>query len=64
MLKTPDVSASASLLPLTAGFLAAFVVGCFACKFMINIVKKGKLIYFAVYCAVVGLAAIFGNVFF
>ena len=43
---------------LIVGFLAAFVCGCLACKWMINIVKKGKLIWFAVYCAVVGLATI------
>ena len=42
------------------GFLAAFISGCFACKWMINIVKKGKLIWFAVYCFIVGgLAIIF-----
>lgn len=40
------------------GFLAAFVVGCLACKWMIDIVKRGKLIWFALYCAVVGAAAI------
>ena len=40
------------------GFLAAFISGCIACKWMINIVKKGKLIWFAVYCAVMGLATI------
>ena len=40
------------------GFLAAFISGCFACKWMINIVKKGKLIWFAIYCAIVGLLAI------
>ena len=40
------------------GFLAAFIVGCIACKWMINLVKKGKLIWFAVYCAVVGVLAI------
>ncbi len=45
-------------IPLIIGFLAAFIVGCIACKWMINIVKKGKLIWFAVYCAIVGLAAI------
>ena len=39
---------------LVVGFLAAFVSGCFACKWMIDIVKRGKLIYFAIYCAVVG----------
>lgn len=43
---------------LVAGFLTAFVVGCLACRFMINIVKKGKLIWFAIYCAVVGVLAI------
>ena len=40
------------------GFLAAFISGCFACKFMINIVKKGKLIWFAVYCVVLGAAVL------
>lgn len=45
-------------IPLIIGFLAAFIVGCIACKWMINIVKKGKLIWFAVYCAIVGLATI------
>ena len=43
---------------LTVGFVAAFVSGCFACKWMINIVKRGKLIWFALYCAVVGTAVI------
>ncbi|MBO5830377.1 MAG: undecaprenyl-diphosphate phosphatase [Alistipes sp.] len=43
---------------LIAGFVSAFVVGCLACKYMINIVKRGKLIWFAVYCAVVGIVAI------
>ncbi len=40
------------------GFLSAFVFGCIACKWMLNIVKKGKLVWFAVYCAIVGLLAI------
>lgn len=43
---------------LVAGFVSAFVVGCLACKYMINIVKRGKLIWFAIYCAVVGIVAI------
>ncbi len=38
---------------LAIGFMAAFVSGCLACRWMINIVKRGKLIYFAIYCAVV-----------
>jgi len=47
-----------SPLSVIIGFLAAFIVGCIACKWMINIVKKGKLIWFAVYCTIVGIAAI------
>lgn len=43
---------------LLVGFVAAFVSGCFACKWMINLVKKGKLIWFALYCAVIGVLAI------
>ena len=46
------------LLPLVCGFIAAFAVGCAACKFMIEMVKRSKLIWFAAYCAVVGLATI------
>ena len=42
------------IFPLTIGFLAAFLSGCFACKLMINLVKKGKLVYFGIYCAVIG----------
>lgn len=45
-------------LPLFVGFLAAFVTGCLACRFMISIVRKQKLIYFAVYCLAVGTFAI------
>lgn len=43
------------MLPLIVGFLAAFISGCFACKWMIALVKKCKLIYFAIYCALAGL---------
>lgn len=43
---------------LLVGFAAAFVSGCFACRFMINIVKKGKLIWFAIYCAIAGILTI------
>lgn len=45
-------------LPLAAGFIAAYISGFLACKWMINIVKKGKLIWFAIYCAIVGLFSI------
>lgn len=47
-----------SVLSLIVGFLAAFISGCVACKWMINIVKKGKLIYFAIYCAIAGAVTI------
>ena len=40
------------------GFIAAFVVGIFACNWMLNIVKKGKLTYFALYCTIVGTIAV------
>ncbi|MDE6756024.1 MAG: undecaprenyl-diphosphate phosphatase [Muribaculaceae bacterium] len=47
--------------PLIIGFIAAFVVGCAACKWMLNIVKKGKLVWFAAYCLIVGLLCIIFN---
>lgn len=43
-----------SLISLTVGFVAAFISGFLACSWMLNLVKKGKLIWFAVYCLVVG----------
>lgn len=56
--KGEDVMGDISTLSLVVGFLAAFISGCLACKWMINIVKKGKLIYFAIYCAIVGAITI------
>ena len=44
--------------PLIIGFLAAFLSGCFACKLMINLVKKGKLLYFGIYCAIIGIVVL------
>lgn len=52
------VSDSIGTFPLCVGFLAAFLSGCFACKLMISVVKKGKLIYFGYYCAIVGVAVL------
>lgn len=60
MLKT-GVSASFGGISPTAlivGFLAAFISGCIACKWMISIVRRGKLIYFAYYCLAVGIITI------
>lgn len=58
MLKGEDVMGGIETQPLVIGFLAAFLSGCVACKWMINIVKKGKLIYFGIYCAIVGVVTI------
>ena len=58
MMKGEDVFGSISTLPLMVGFLAAFISGCIACKWMISIVKRGKLIYFGIYCAIVGVVTI------
>ncbi len=60
MLQNPIETTADSIpvLSLVVGFLGAFVTGCLACKFMINVVKKGKLIYFAIYCLAAGTFAI------
>lgn len=57
-MKGEAVMGSIGMLPMTVGFLAAFVSGCVACKWMISIVKKGKLVYFGIYCAIVGTITI------
>lgn len=56
--KGVDVFGDIGTMPLVIGFFAAFLSGCLACKWMINIVKKGKLIYFGIYCAIVGAVTI------
>ncbi|MBR6192055.1 MAG: undecaprenyl-diphosphate phosphatase [Prevotella sp.] len=58
VMKGENVFGSISTTALAIGFVAAFLSGCFACKWMIDIVKRGKLIYFAIYCAIIGIAAI------
>jgi len=49
---------SSEMLPISAGFIASFLAGLLACKWMIAIVKKSKLSYFSIYCAIVGFIAI------
>ena len=49
---------SSEVITILAGFIAAFVAGLLACKWMISLVKKSKLSYFSLYCAIVGIAAI------
>lgn len=58
LVKGEDLGGDIPTLSLVVGFVAAFLSGCLACKWMINIVKKGKLIYFAIYCAIAGLITI------
>lgn len=48
---------------LSAGFIAAFISGYFACTWMISLVRKSKLIYFAIYCTIVGLLAILSGLY-
>lgn len=45
-------------LPLIVGVVAAFVSGLLACRLMLRIVKQSKLIYFALYCFIVGTIAV------
>lgn len=52
------LAASVGTLPLAAGFLASFLTGCAACKFMIEVVKRGRLIWFAIYCALAGVVSL------
>lgn len=51
-------TSSASLPVLLLGFAAAFISGCAACKWMVSLVRKGKLIWFSVYCAIAGILTI------
>ncbi len=57
-LEAPEISSGISTIALSAGFAAAFIFGLIACTWMIRIVKKGKLIYFAYYCFCVGAISI------
>lgn len=54
LIKEPE---SVDLGVLGVGFIAAFISGCFACKVMLALVKKCQLIWFALYCAIVAIAA-------
>ena len=57
-LKGEEALCGIDAFPMIVGFVAAFVSGCLACKWMINIVKKGKLVYFGIYCAIAGAVTI------
>lgn len=58
-----DFGGGVEVVPTVAGFIAAFVTGCIACKWMIGIVKRGKLIWFALYCALAGAVALATSIF-
>lgn len=49
---------SSEIAPISAGFIAAFIAGLLACKWMIALVKKSKLYYFSIYCAIIGIIAV------
>ncbi len=57
LIETPAAQGDTSVgvLSLVVGFVSAFVVGCCACKWMIDLVKKGKLFWFAIYCVIMGI---------
>ena len=48
---------SIDILPLSVGFLAALASGVLACTWMIALVKRSELSYFAIYCLLVGITA-------
>lgn len=52
-----SASTQSEWLAMSVGFIGAFLAGWWACNFMIRLVRRGQLIYFALYCAVVGSLA-------
>ena len=52
------VSSSVGALPLLLGFVSAFVSGLLACKVMLALVRRARMKWFALYCAIVGLAVL------
>ena len=67
LLKIRDVSSTPDSFDigtssLLIGFAAALVSGYFACQWMVKLVTQGKLLFFAIYCAIIGLIAILAQV--
>ena len=58
-----ELTSELGAVPAVVGFLAAFVTGCFACRFMIEIVRRQRLVWFALYCAIVGSVTIIATLF-
>ncbi|GAA0192268.1 undecaprenyl-diphosphate phosphatase [Fulvivirga kasyanovii] len=62
--KAPELATgNISGLTLVAGFIAAFIAGLLACQWMIAIVRRGKLIYFAIYCFIIASAVLIAQLF-
>ena len=45
-------------LPLIIGAITAFIAGIAACRWMLDIVRRGKIEYFSIYCLIAGIIAI------
>ena len=50
-----------TLVSYIVGMVVAAIVGYFAIRFMIGVVRRKKYIYFSIYCLVVGIIAIIGH---
>jgi len=61
VLKAGDITVFSSMPAgmMIGGFLAAFISGVLACRWMIELVKKGRLLYFTIYCLLLGLFVFF-----
>ena len=57
-----ESASNLGIVPALVGFVSAFATGCFACRFMIEIVRRQRLVWFALYCAIVGSVAILSTV--
>jgi undecaprenyl-diphosphatase len=57
-MKSSTASAGISASSLIVGFVAAYLSGYLACRWMISLVKRGNLYWFAIYCAAVGIISI------
>ncbi|MBQ6763607.1 MAG: undecaprenyl-diphosphate phosphatase [Paludibacteraceae bacterium] len=57
-----ELTSNLGIVPALVGFVSAFATGCFACRFMIEIVRRQRLVWFALYCAIVGSVAILSTV--
>lgn len=53
-----EIDSPVGVLPMIIGFMASFIVGCLACKWMISLVSRGKLVWFSIYCLAVGILCI------